>query len=296
MDLFERLQSHIKMMENPHQLNQFHLIGLVHFAADAATQLRDINCDGTHKLWTKFATTPLLKNLIKKHCRHQYTVCGSLLSLPHNPLTPVILDLFVEDLGAFDLINILRNLLLQRLDPQLGGQIYNKIQHISNSLSTMSQQQIALRMMEIYHDWPMADPALTLKTFQTAKDLNVKLAEKWEESFLASLKIKIATNMVENPIHSFNAVQYYAQNLDDMFKDGLYDMCVDALHWKMKNRPHDDWKPAINALNALSFFNQWLSTTCEEHSDTKDILLAHHQKSVLNTVVGESPIKTIKKM
>lgn len=297
MDLFEKLQSRIRMMENPHHLNQFHLIGLVHFAAEAATELRNINCDGTHKLWTKFATTPLLKNLIKKHCRHQSTVCGSLLSLPHNPLSPVVLDLFVEEVGAFDLINILKNLLPEKLVSQSIIQIHNRIENISNSLSAMSQQQIALRVMEIYHDCPMADPVLTLKSLQTVKDLNVKLANNWEESFLASLKIKMARNLIEVPLQSLSAAQYYVQNLDDVFKEGLYSMCVDSLQWQMKNRPQEDCTSIINSLNALPCFNEWLlPTITATNNDAKNILVAHHQKSILNTVVGENKNKTVKKI
>lgn len=297
MDLFEKLQSRIKMMENPHHLNQFHLIGLVHFAAEAATELRNINCDGNHKLWTKFATTPLLKNLIKKHCRHQSTVCGSLLSLPDNPLSPVVLDLFFEEQGAFDLINILKNLLPERLASQSIAQIHNKIESISNSLSAMSQQQIALRVMEIYHDCPIADPVLTLKSFQTVKNLNVKLAHNWEDSFLNSLKIKMSKNLIEIPMQSLSAAEHYVQNLDKVFKEGLYSMCVDSLEWQMKNRPQDDCTLIINSLNALPYFNEWLlTTTTVTNNDAKNILLAHHQKSVLSTVVGQSKNNTLKKM
>lgn len=297
MDVFEKLQSRIKMMETPHHLNQFHLIGLVHFAAEAATELRNINCDGTHKLWTKFATTPLLKNLIKKHCRHQSTVCGSLLSLPHNPLSPLVLDLFVEEVGACDLINILKNLLPERLNSESILQIHNKIENISSSLSTMSQHQIALRAMEVYHDSPLAAPVLTLKSLQKVKDLNVKLANNGEQIFLASLKMKIAKNLIEIPQQSLSAAQYYVQNLDDAFKEGLYSMCVDSLQWQMKHQPQEDCTSIINSLNALPYFTEWLLATIPvTNSDAKNILLAHHQKSILNAAVGENKNKTVRKM
>lgn len=295
MDVFKKIQSRIKMMEAPHHLNQFHLIGLVHFAAEAATELRNINCDGSHTLWTKFATTPLLKNLIKKHCRHQSTVCASLLSLPHNPLTPVVLDLFAEENGGFDLINILKNVISERIERDSVEAIHNKIEHIAHSLSVMSQQQIAVRVMDMYHDCPIAHPALTLKSFQNVKGLRVKLVDKWEESFWFSLKIKIAKNLIEDPTQSINAAQYYIHNLDEAFKDGLYSMCVDSLQWQMKNRPHDDCTAVFEVLNALPDFIGWLTTT-NVHNDTKNILVAHHQNTLLTAVVKEKTVSRIKKM
>lgn len=295
MDVFKKIQSRIKMMEAPHHLNQFHLIGLVHFAAEAATELRNINCDGSHTLWTKFATTPLLKNLIKKHCRHQATVCASLLSLPHNPLTPAVLDLFAEENGAFDLINILKNVISERIERDSIEAIHNKIEHIADSLSLMSQHQIAVRVMDMYYDCPMAHPALTLKSFQHVKNLKVKYADKWEESYFSSLKLKIALNLIENPAQSINAAQYYVHNLDETFKDSLYSMCVDSLQWQMKNKPQDDVTAIIEALNTLPNFIKWLTTT-NVHNDTKNLLVAHHENTLLTAAVKEKTINRIKKM
>lgn len=300
MDLFKDIQSRIKMMETPEHLNKFHLIGLVHFAAEAAEELQTINCDGTHALWNKFATTPLLKNLIRKNCRHQSTVCCSLLSLPNNPLTPVVLNSFDEEDGAFSLVRIFQNLITEKISPQQLDDVYNKIQEISNSLPLMSQHQIALRTMEIAHGSPVVNPALTLTSFQNVKTLKVKLNENWERDFMASLIVKLTQNLMQNPQETKSATEYYVHNLPTSFKDALYTSLIDTLHWRLQNEHENSLEAVAKIVNKLPQFNQWLCAlkTPEDRKyiHVKDLLVSHYQKELLAAVVGEKPILKIKKM
>lgn len=291
-DVFEDIQSRLKMLEQPHLLSNFHFIGLVHFAAEAAENLMQINCDGRHTLWAKYATHPIVKKVIASHCRYQPVVCESLLALPHNPLTPSVLHSFTDSKAVFALERILKNLMERKAPQESLRLVANEIEALASVLPLQTQQDLAARIMETGYLFPLVDPSLTVESFNRVQHLKQKFKPHWDRDFIHAVAMKVG-RAVTADIHTIEAAQYYIDHLD-RFEEKFYDTVLQYLGWNSE-QIELDIPQLVAALNQRPGFEKWLDTIEQnmsiqsnknQYMSVVQLLISERQNLVLRSVVN----------
>lgn len=300
-DIFEDIQSQLKMIENPLILSQYHIIGLLHFSADAADILHQMNCDGNHALWKKFATHSVVRKVVATHCRHQASVCASLLALPHNPLASTVLESFSDDSGAFALVRIFKSLVEQNAGTQILSDVVEKVWEIAKQLPLKSQQDLALRVMETCHGSPMLHPKLLVDSYNMVRQLKPPLMNNFESEFITQTAANLGRIALDHPVDAAHAGQYYIQHWGSSFESQFYTTVLHSLGWNSTIDPNS--MPAVSelvaVLNQQPGFETWLTTALEtdDHYTTlKQHFANERQKLVLTAVTSGSNIIKHKKM
>ena len=296
-NLFEKVQSRLKMLEQPHMLNHLHRIGLLHFAAEAANELIALNCDGRHTLWVKYATHPTVKKVIENHCRHQPMVCEALLSLPHNPLIPIVINAFDDVKGAFALERILKNLMQRNAIHSVVHCVAQRVDDLTVNLPLRDQHDLAQRRMESCCMSPLVDPQLTVESFKRLNQF--KQNPLWDQDPIKAVTMKVGLAVATNPHEFMSCAKYYIDHLDG-FETMFYDTLLQSIGWD-SGQTKVDIPQLVAALTPYPRFEIWLhameKSNNQHHMPVIQLLINQRQNTVLRSVVDE-PAKqqSIKKM
>lgn len=288
-NLFEKVQARLKMLEQPHMLTHLHRIGLLHFAAEVANELIALNCDGRHTLWVKYASHPTVKKVIESHCRHQPMVCEALLSLPHNPLTPIVLNAFDSMKGAFDLERILKNLMQRNAPHSVLHCVAQRVDDLALNLPLRDQHDLAELRMESCCISPLVDPKLTVEIFKRMPQF--KQNPRWDRDPLKTVTMKVGLAVANNPHDFMSCAKYYIDHLDG-FETLFYDTLLKSIG-SDSGQTKVDIPQLVAALTPYPGFKIWLhamENSNHQHTPVIQVLINERQNTVLRSVVDE-PVK-----
>lgn len=307
MTNIERLENHLALLADPSSATPKHLAPLVFFAAEAARDLQQIGGDGSHPTWTALMNKPILVKHLVKECVEKSHCCASLLALPQNPMTPLLLTALRKLDGDRRLNHCLRAFksLVEWNAPDALEDLFLIIQTQTQQPSFKDSPIYSIVCKKL-QSYPFVHPHVTTQSFKWWKD-NLNPSSQDTEEFLSTLARHLNQSLQDAPLKVAHTAQIYIANLGERFEKHFYTSLWGWLAGSSNNLDtiDKDFSELIAVLDQQMGFELWLNkalewASCSGTESEKEVLTlmaSYQQKARLTaSMISLAPEKSKKKI
>ena len=306
MTNIERLENHLALLDDPSSATPKHLAPLVFFAAEAARDLQQKGGNGSHPTWTVLMNNRTLVKHIVKECVEKSHCCASLLALPQNPMTPLL----ITALGKLDRDRALNNSLrafkslVEWNAPDALEDLFLIIQ-TQMKIASAKDRQIYSIVCKKLQSSPFVHPHLTTQSFRWWKD-NQNPSYPDTEEFLRTLAREVNQSLQDAPLKVAHTAQIYIANLGERFETHFYTSLLGWLAWSSNTLDaiDADFSEMVAVLDQQPGFEVWLNKSLKwaeegtySEKEVLTLMASHQQKARLTaSTLSCAPEKSKKKI